>query len=658
MKHHRFIDGLRAVAILPVILFHFNLAKVTGGYVGVDVFFVISGFLITGLIFSQLQEKHFSIVHFYERRARRILPALFVTCLLSTIAAFFLYMPHDFEQFSKSLEGIAGFVSNFIFARWTGYFAEPESTKPLLHTWSLAVEEQFYVLFPLILYGLHRYFKDRTHAIRLGIYAIFAISFVLNLALLASSPEKTFFLLHTRAWELLLGAILALNIKEVSLTRLEAEAMSGAGVVILLLCFFIYDRNMPFPGFAAFPPCLATVFLLWANMDHETVIKKILASRLCVCIGLISYGLYLYHWPVIVFTRYYYDHEPSLIQTILMLKATVILAALSYFFVEKPVRTGKVFTRKSLFIFSAAGLIVFGLIGMIGSTTKGLPQRFDNNVLQYATAANDTNQDPQKCPVEDPRHLDEKTVCKIGASAATPDFLLWGDSHASALQPAFASLAREHNASGWVVTYSGCPSLIGAERADNFVEFSCPAIAQTVLDMIRRNHIKNIILVTRWDMYALGWEKGGIETAREPLLSFTTNDGRHLIREQAFAAAFQDTIAQLKTLGVRIWVVKQVPPQLVHVPSALAKAAYFDRDPEKLERSYDAILGRRRLIDKTFIVTTGVSFIDPAKAFCPQQINCLIVADGKPLYSDDTHLSYDGALWSKGMLGPFFKKIK
>jgi len=231
MKHHPFIDGLRAVAVLPVIFFHYNIARVTGGYVGVDVFFVLSGFLITGLIFEQIKERRFSLGHFYERRARRILPALFVTCGVSIVLALLLYLPHDFKQFSRSLEGIALFGSNFIFARWTGYFADPVSTIPLLHTWSLAVEEQFYVFFPLILLALKGYFKDRIFAIRFTVYALFLISFALSIYLLPITPERTFYLLHTRAWELMAGSLLVLHLKELKISQLIAEVMSAAGIL-------------------------------------------------------------------------------------------------------------------------------------------------------------------------------------------------------------------------------------------------------------------------------------------------------------------------------------------------------------------------------------------------------------------------------------------
>ncbi len=664
LKHYSFIDGLRALAILPVVFFHFNMAHMTGGYVGVDIFFVLSGFLITGLIDRQLAAGNFSIVHFYERRCRRILPPLFVTCFASVIAAYFLFMPHDFLQFSRVLGGISFFGSNFILARWTGYFAHPDSSKPLLHTWSLAVEEQFYVIFPLLLVALGRIFKNRRAAVRAAVYILCAISFALSVALLHASPAKTFYLLHTRAWELLAGAILALHLKEIKLRRAMAEILSALGLAVVLLCVFLYNRNTPFPGLAALPPVLATVFLLWANIGHETLTKKIFESRPAVGIGLISYGLYLYHWPLLAFTHYYLDSAPPPAAAAALIAAAFALATVSYFYIERPIRAGGVFKRKTVFALSGLGLVTFGLIGLTGLHTKGLPQRFDATVLRYA-AVNDYSGHvavPEKCVATGWPDLQGVSLCKFGKDpAAKPDFLLWGDSHAGAIESAVRRDSGQYGVTGWAVVRSGCPSLIGAARADGFADYSCPDIARAVLRIIRENHIRTVLMVSRWDMYALGWEKGSDETTREPFISFTTAGGRRLLRKQAFSAAFMATVKKLHAMGVTVWVMRQVPAQLVYVSSALARAAYFGRDPARLERTYEAIRKRRHFIGAVFRAAAReypLHFIDPADTFCPQHKMCLISADGQSLYTDNSHLSFFGAQWSRNMLDPFFKTLR
>ncbi len=663
MKHYSFIDGLRALAILPVVFFHFNVAHMTGGYVGVDVFFVLSGFLITGLIERQIELGQFSIVGFYERRCRRILPPLFATCFFSVIAAYFLFMPHDYLQFSRVLGGMSFFGSNFILARWTGYFAHPDSSKPLLHTWSLAVEEQFYVFFPLLLVFLSKAFKNRIAATRTAVYLLFGVSFGLSIAFLHGSPAKTFYLLHTRAWELLAGAILALHLKHVKLSRPVAEAISVFGLVTILLCVFLYNRNTPFPGPAALPPCVATVFLLWANIDCDTFVKKILESKPAAGIGLISYGLYLYHWPLLAFTHYYLNHAPSPLLAAGLISLAFVLSIFSYFYIEQPIRARRVLKKNTLFVLSGAGLVAFGLVALVGVHTRGLPQRFDQAVLRYASAKDygGNVHVPTECAATGKKDLQGVEICKFGAStSAHPDFLLWGDSHAGALSSAVEVGARQYKLTGWSIVKSGCPSLIGAARADGFADYSCPDIARAVLNIIRRNHIHTVLLVTRWDMYALGWEKGSDETTREPFISYRTKGGKRLLRGQAFAAAFMATAQKLQAMGVTVWVVKQVPPQLVYVSSALARAAYFGRNPKKLQRSYAAIITRRRFIDQVMNVAAKqypLHFIDPVNIFCPQHKTCLISADGQSLYTDNTHLSVFGALWSRQMLDPFFKTL-
>jgi len=641
-------------------MFHYNLAHVTGGYVGVDVFFVISGFLITGLINSKLERNTFSFSHFYERRARRILPALFMTCLISTLAALALLVPYDFSEFSKALMGAAFFYSNFVFARWVGYFADPLSTRPLLHTWSLAIEEQFYLLLPVLLFGLHKLLGGNRNKICAVVYVLCIVSMLCNVHLVSINPDRTFYLLHTRGWELLAGAIIALQLCRVRLHVLATEAMGLIGAGCLIISFFLYDRDTIFPGMAAVLPCAGAVFLIWSNLSYLTIVGRVLSSKFLVGIGLVSYGLYLYHWPALVFSRYYLEHELSSTEGAVVLTVVMALSVLSYRFIEKPLRSGPWLPdRKNLFRTAAVGLLLFGVVGWAGVYTKGFPDRFSGAALQYAAGAQDKIWESCR-PASD--RADEKIVCKVGFdSGSGADFLVWGDSHADSLEPAIDVVAKKYHVPGWLVSSSGCPSLVGAARLDPYNDFPCPQIARNVLELIRRNHIMNVLLVTRWDMYAMGWEKGSIETTREPAISFFTEDGRLLTHKEAFSAAFSNTIRALQALGVKIWIFEQVPPQLVHVPSALAKAVYFGRDLKTLKRPYQDIKNRRHFVDEVFSEfrdTPSVFFIDPTIKFCPQKLDCLIESNGHSLYMDNGHLSVYGALWSKDMLDPFFKSMQ
>jgi peptidoglycan/LPS O-acetylase OafA/YrhL len=665
MKHYSFIDGLRAISVLPVILFHFRLFQVTGGYIGVDIFFVISGFLITGLILEQLQAGHFSLIHFYERRARRILPALFITCLLSTLLALWLFLPQETKLFSYSLEGVSLFASNFVFARWTGYFFQSSLTWPLLHTWSLAVEEQFYVLFPLLLIFLYRHPKGRT-LIPFMIYGLFVVSFILSLFMAQDSPRQAFYLPSTRAWELLAGSILALHAKGIRLSKRTAECLSALSIFILLTCLFAYDTRTPFPGLAALPPCLAAVALLACNINNETVIRKILSSKPLVGAGLISYGLYLYHWPALIYTHYYADRFPSAAETFFLIAAIFLASSLSYLYVEKPIRDGVFFKRKPLFYFSGLGLALFGLTGLYILYAQGLPGRFSNDVLKYAKEAivnhNTINQFPHACDNLQLPSAPDAQLCKFGASLKRPpDFLIWGDSHAVMLQAALNAKAIKNGKTVWSIAYSACPPLVSGYGQKSVVDVCPNDWNEASIKIIRDNKIKNVILISRWDVYALGWQRDSMETSAAPLLSFVTEDNKILTGKEAFKASFNKTMKRLHQMGVNIWVVKEVPQYAIDVPSALAKGRRLGRDLSSLQGNYADILRRQQFNESVFqeaATLYPLHFISMADKFCPQKDMCFVEQEGQSLYSDNTHLSLYGALWAQDSLDPFFKSIR
>jgi peptidoglycan/LPS O-acetylase OafA/YrhL len=655
-----FIDGLRAIAVLGVILFHFNLAHVSGGYVGVDVFFVLSGFLITNLIAVRLQRQAFSFAHFYERRARRILPALFLTCVLSGGAALCLLVPHDLREFAKSLKATAFFYSNIVFAQATGYFAEPLSSRPLLHTWSLAVEEQFYFVFPPLLYAMYWLSGRRRGWLWLAMTGLFGISLYVSIVWVQTNAASAFYLLPPRAWELLAGSLIALAPTMPRLPRIVAESMAVLGTIGIGLSFALYDRNTAFPGVAALLPCAGTVFLIVPNLAGRTVVGRVLAHPWLVYIGLISYGLYLYHWPILAFTRYFLDHDLNAVETAVALAATASLALLSYRFVEVPVRSGKLLpTRKGVFQAAAAGILIIGAFGIAAVNADGFPGRFSGAALQYAAAGHD-KRPWDKCmpPVE---QLDASSLCRVGRADAAPSFLVWGDSHAAALAPGVDARAKTLSLAGWVVGYSRCASLLGAMPMQQVRDdYPCAAIGEKVLKVLRENHLKHVLLVSRWDTYISGWERGGTETTQDLTISYADTDGSRSTGLAAFRLSFEETLRRLRELDVDVWILEQVPPQLVDVPSALAKAVYFGRDPAALERPFGDIEQRRAqaaTVFADFRDSRGVSFIDPAEKFCPDESPCLIAAEGHALYTDGNHLSVYGAIWSQGMLDPFFSSI-
>ncbi len=462
MKHRPYIDGLRAVAVLPVLLFHADIGfgggiipsiGFRGGYVGVDIFFVISGYLITGLILKDLDAGQFSIVNFWERRVRRILPALAVVVFSCIIAGGFLFFPDDYQELGHSAYAQAMLLSNAYFWWNSGYFAAASDVKPLLHTWSLAVEEQFYLVFPFLLMVIYRY--SRKSLLRTILFTG-AVSFILSVYGTYKYPSATFYFLPTRAWELLLGAILAALPARRAPARWSMEILSWGGFFCIFYAVLFYKSDTRFPGMAALPPCLGAALIIWANNGVLTSFGQLLATRPVVFVGLISYSLYLWHWPLLVFYKYRVL-EPSTIsrnQRLCLLLLSFILAVLSWKFIETPFRKRKVFTNRAQ-IFTFAGVTTIMLIstGLAIQLLQGLPSRIPLEVQRYAAAGQDR-------VLALHRNLSLKDVLnedfiELGSGDKKQPIrvLVWGDSHARAVLPVLDALCKEHSIRGLGATH-------------------------------------------------------------------------------------------------------------------------------------------------------------------------------------------------------------
>ena len=383
MIYRREIDGLRALAVLPVVFFHAGFKFFNGGFVGVDVFFVLSGYLITSIILHERSQGVFTIAGFYERRARRILPALFLVMLFCSLFSWIWLLPSDFEDFSLSLIATSIFSSNLYFWKSLSYFAGQAELKPLLHTWSLAVEEQYYFLFPPFLLLVLNLGKNWVVAI---FFTITLISF--GLAEYASSNHVVgnFYLLPTRGWELLIGVLAALYLfyyREVDTSdglKIKEEILSLLGLLMIIFSFFAYSKDTPFPSFYALVPtvgtCLIVIFCL-----PQTIVGRILALKPVVGIGLISYSLYLWHWPIFAFARYKIPEELNGILPFVLICVSLLLAYISWKYLEAPFRNRKNFNRKKIFSFSLISIIIFSVIGLTVSFNNGFEDYYMENRL-------------------------------------------------------------------------------------------------------------------------------------------------------------------------------------------------------------------------------------------------------------------------------------
>jgi peptidoglycan/LPS O-acetylase OafA/YrhL len=376
MDYRREIDGLRALAVLPVILFHAGFKVFSGGYVGVDVFFVISGYLITSIIVLEQQAGTFTLANFYERRARRILPALAVVVAATTLGAMALLRPGDMKEYAESVIAVFTFVSNILFWRTSGYFDTETELKPLLHTWSLAVEEQYYLFFPIVL----------MLAWRLGRRWIMSLLALVALASLAlgqwgsyKDPTAAFYLLPTRGWELLIGALVAFhqaNQPKASYRPVLRQAGSALGLALIVAAILVYDHETPFPGVYAMAPTLgAALIILFAT--PQTLVGRWLGSPAPVAIGLISYSTYLWHQPVLALARH---HDASLAPgSPAMLALAILSLVLAYFswrFVELPFRNKRLFSRQQIFSYGLAVSVGFMAFGVAGSLSTGFLFRY------------------------------------------------------------------------------------------------------------------------------------------------------------------------------------------------------------------------------------------------------------------------------------------
>ena len=330
MKYRPEIDGLRALAVVPVILFHAGFDIFSGGFIGVDIFFVISGYLITTILLEDIEEGRFSLVNFYERRARRIIPALFFVVIVCIPFAWMWMLPSQMKDFSQSLVAVSLFASNILFWQESEYFTAFEQEKPLLHTWSLAVEEQYYILFPIFLIFAWRFGKNKVF---LMILMMAAISFLISEWGWRYKANANFFLAPTRAWELFAGSISAFLVKNRGVRKNNVLAIIGLAAIIFSIS--AYDKTTPMPSLYALVPVLGVMLLiLYANKD--TFAAKLLSMKIFVGIGLISYSAYLWHQPIFVFARIKQISQPSPTLMLLFCLLSMLLAYLSWIYVEKP----------------------------------------------------------------------------------------------------------------------------------------------------------------------------------------------------------------------------------------------------------------------------------------------------------------------------------
>jgi peptidoglycan/LPS O-acetylase OafA/YrhL len=651
------IDGLRALAVLSVVINHLTPRWLPGGFIGVDIFFVISGYLISSKIFYELRMGNFQFSDFYWRRAKRLIPALTVVLVAVLLLAWFVLYPLEYESLARHSVGGIAFISNFIMMREAGYFDDAAITKPLMHLWSLGVEEQYYLVFPVLIGAL--WVAPRLRKDLLTVLVLLALaSFYCSLHQNYYNPSAAYYSPVNRAWEFLLGAIYA-HIKAVPPLSCASGASSQfqsaiakclnsfvivgnrtslLGLAVLGLALCVTKPSDSFLGVLTILPVLATV---WLIADQKSgVVKYVFENKWSVLLGKISYPLYLWHWPLISFASYLGLNERT--DKVVILITSLLLAYLTWRYIEVP--TNRAFagiaTRpkvKAVLVFSMAGVVVLG--GLI-IFFDGIEER---HISKYAHNQKDLI---RTYPTDDSctSKLDVKIdYCRGGLSADEDTIAIIGDSHAHAAFPGIEAFLNKHGKKAILLANSGCPPFLGAEYGRNQNEKEkCREKIEAIYNLVLSSKsIKTIFIFTRGAAYI------------EPVIAVSGEQIPPLIRPDRFLSAMSETTSNFAAAGKTVYYVIENPTLRFYPGECLPRPlAYSKKDcSENLAK----VLDQQRLYRKVLQGVSNLILIDPVDVFCPKG-NCLTESNGRILYADQNHLSVWGSEFqAQKTLAPYLR---
>lgn len=635
MNYRREIDGLRSLAVLPAIFFHAGFQSFSGGFVGVDVFFVISGYLITFIILNEQQSGTFTLLNFYERRARRILPALFVVMFACLPLAWLWSPPSEIKNFSDSLIAVSTFCSNVLFWMTSGYFERDAELKPLLHTWSLAVEEQYYLFFPLFLLFMWRFGK---RWILIASAVMVGLSLALAQSASAVSPPTAYYLLPTRGWELLIGAWVAFYFFDNSNPNFKKSISEIGGMVGLSLIVYavtVFDKNTPFPSVYTLAPTIGAALIILFS-TQQTVVGRLLGNRLLVAIGLVSYSAYLWHQPLFAFARQRSVDEPSKPLLLSLALIAMGLAFLSWKYIETPFRSNQKFSRRQIFSYCAVGGTFFIAIGVAGDQAK-IKTLWQIKNPHLVTFSKPRNTAPAKdCPVMPEKH--GFVFCKVSGAGNTR-VVLWGDSHGGVLAENAPAIAGVELYSFWQY---GCPPIAGVRRFDamgDSVDCNQLKILKNYAEFVKSLSSDVVILTGRWTLYLHGWQKLGVLQQEHKLLTDSDTDSviKPMAERKALLKRYLEETIALLTQHSKVIILTQVPDY--------GSIGFRRMEITDLSLPVDEMRDWHK--DEADIIQDlkdipNLTVLDTKKVFCDEK-SCRSRSDGVLLYIDDDHLSPRGA---------------
>lgn len=650
-NYRRDIDGLRAISVLIVLAFHAFPEWVPGGFIGVDVFFVISGFLITGIILNDIEADRFTILRFYHRRIRRIFPALIVVLFLALIAGWFLLSNDEYKQLGWHVVASGLFFQNITLFSEAGYFDIAADYKPLLHLWSLSVEEQFYLVYPLFLF-----FIARTRALAPTVGFIAALSFgaCLFQTYIRGEAVNSFFLPHFRFWELMAGSFVQILMRS---GRRSFKALPPLGVILLSVGVVYTSRSIPFPGLITLLPVVGAMCVLMGE-PRAWFSSRLLGSGVLVAIGLISYPLYLFHWPLFSFARILTTHEPSIPVKWGLILASFVLATLTYLLVERPLRFGAP-KSKSVWADWRTILLVTGMIGAIcagyeifrsgGIPSRAISSHLDRHIHDRISVGIEIENRYKHLSCDQDPLVDRGSLpaCSMyGPMDAADTIVVWGDSHAEAWMNVFFDIAKRFHKRVIIFRHLGCAPLLDVVRTDGQAHSqNCmtPERAKAIIATVHNLKPKHVFLVSRWSLYANGWSVGGV---LQPATHFLTtnpsqpadiNSSRKVITEK-----FPETVYALAETSP-VTIIKTIP-----ILKADVEAIFLERTTPTTVSEHRAWESFTDNVIETTIKNASpslkpITILDPAELFCSTD-PCAIAINNTVMYKDDNHISVQGSL--------------
>lgn len=609
------IQGLRGIAVISVVLYHAWQPLMPGGFVGVDIFFVISGFVITNSILRDIKLGEFSIAHFYRRRVRRIFPALYAMIFSVLCASIFLLVPIEFMELGKTAISTVFFLSNIMFMNLSGYFDGAATLKPLLHTWSLSVEEQYYVVYPLLFFPIQRRYPN---LLRPALIVIALASVALSQLLLERHPVEAFYLAPPRAFELLLGAIIACYGSSTKISQNLQNGLSLVGLALILWTLVSYSPRVPSLGLAALLPCMGAALIIQAGKPGSSTAGRLLSTRPLAFFGDMSYSLYLWHWPILVLARHYVVGELNMLTSTACVGAATIFAILSWRFIEKPIlekgREKLPCLRIGAVMMAATSILCIVIINM-----QGMPKRFYPSTSAIFAASEDYNKFRSYCHSGDQTPIPYDNNCTFGAKGSSPDVAIWGDSHGAELSVAVGDRLRREGRSVMEITASACPPATDYSLRER--PFCTDHNRETLRRLLGDKRIRTVILTANFSGYQ--------DQAFELMLS-----------------GYGEVVARLQEGGKHVVIIYPIPTFDFDPPKELGRNSELGLPLDGVGLAREVFhRNNQRALDflNAIVIKRNIDAILPEDIFCNPKLCSVYAPKIGVLYFNSKHLSIVGA---------------